>query len=169
MTIIIDPFLENSTFQNWLTHIKRPGVAEAVHSALDASIYRLDNVGPHFINYFVDPQNSGLNWSRYHDIESSVTTEFSVFFSSLCRRMQSSITTCSLSSFLDSIATDFDNVATKFLCSNLVLVATRMPCVVTSNLFATSFSCLSASGICHDIIFLVATNIFSFNLSTLSQ
>ena len=34
---------------------KRPGVAEAVHSALDASIYRLSNVGPYFNNCVVDP------------------------------------------------------------------------------------------------------------------
>ena len=114
---------------------------EAAHSALDASIYRLPNVRLHFINYVVDNQNFGLNWSLCHDLESYVATEFSVFVVGLCRSMQSSIATCSLSSFLDSIATDFDNVVTKFWCSCLVLVATRMYCVATPNLFSTSFSC----------------------------
>ena len=97
---------------------------EAKHSALDASIYRLSNVGPHFINYVVDPQNSNPNWSFCRDIESSVAIEFLVFVAGLYCSMQSSIVTCSLSSFLDSVAIDFDNVATKFLCSNLVLVVT---------------------------------------------
>ena len=85
---------------------------EAVHSALDVSIYRLPNVGPHFINYVVDPKNYDPNWSLCHDIESSITIEFSVFFVDLCRRMHSSVVTCSLSSFLNSVVTDFDNVAT---------------------------------------------------------
>ena len=51
-------------------------VAEAAHSALDAYIYRLPNVGPHFINCVVDPQNSCPNLSLYRDIESYVVTEF---------------------------------------------------------------------------------------------
>ena len=83
--------------------------------------------------------------------------------------MQSSIATYSLSSFLDSIAIDFDNAATEFWCSSLVLIATGIYCVVTLNLFATSFSCSSASGVCRDIIFIVAINTFLFSLSTLSQ
>ena len=40
--------------------------------ALEASIYRLSNVGPYFINCIVDPQNSGPNWSLS-------ATELSVF------------------------------------------------------------------------------------------
>ena len=91
---------------------KRLGVAEAVNSTLDASIYRLPNVGPHFINCIVDPQNSSPNWSLSWDIEISIATEFSVFVVGLCCSMQSSVETCSLSSFLDFVATDFDNVAT---------------------------------------------------------
>ena len=35
-----------------------------------------------------------------------------------------------------------------------------MPCVVTPNLFATSFSCPCSYGFCRDIIFLVVTNIY---------
>ena len=72
------------------------------------SVYRLLNVGPHFINCIVDPQNSGPNWSLSRDLESSVTTEFSVFGLGLFRSMQSYVATCSLSSFLDSVAIDFD-------------------------------------------------------------
>ena len=132
------------------------------------SIYRVPNVRPHFINYVVDPLNPGPNWSLCRNIESSVATEFSVFVASLYRSMQSFVTTCSLSSFLNSVMTDFDNVAIEFWCSSLVLVATGMYCVATPNLFATTFSCPSASGVCHDIIFLVATNIFHFNLSNIS-
>ena len=142
---------------------------KAVHNALDASIYRLSNVGPHFINCIVDPQNYGPNWSLCRDIESYVMIEFSVFVAGLYRSMQSSVATCSLSSFLDSVAIDFDNVGTKFWCSSLVLFATGMYYVATLNLFATSFSRPSTSGVCCDIIFLVATNIFLFSLSTLSR
>ena len=58
---------------------RHPEVAEATHIALEASIYRLSNVGLHFINCAVDPQNSSLNWSLCHDIESFVATELSVF------------------------------------------------------------------------------------------
>ena len=56
---------------------KRP--AEAAHIALETSIYRLSNVGLHFINCVVDPQNYGPKWSLCRDIESSVVTELSVF------------------------------------------------------------------------------------------
>ena len=113
---------------------------EAEQSALDASIYRLPNVGPHFINCVVDPQNSSLNWSLCRDIVSFVATEFSVFVVGLCRIMQSSVATCSLSSFLNPVMTDFDNVATEFWCHSLVLVVIGMYCVSRPNLFATSFS-----------------------------
>ena len=83
-----------------------------MHSALDTSIYKISNVGQHFINYVVDPQNSGLNWSLCSDIESFVAIEFSVFVNGLYHSMQSSVATCSLSSFLDSFVIDFDNVVT---------------------------------------------------------
>ena len=79
---------------------------------LDAFIYRLSNVGPHFNNCVVDPQNYGPKWSLCRDIESSVTTQFSVFVVGLYRSMQFSFATCSLGLFLDSVVTDFDNVAT---------------------------------------------------------
>ena len=115
----------------------------------------------------MDPQNSGSNWSLCRDIESSASIEFPVFVANLYRSMQSSVATCSLSSFFDYVATDFDNVATKVWCSSLVLVATGMYYVATPNLFATSFSCPSASGVCRDIFFPITTNIFLFNLSTL--
>ena len=95
-------------------------------SALDPSIYRLLNVRPHFNNCVVDPQNSGPNWSLFRNIGSSVAVEFSFFVVGLSRSMQSSIGTCSLSFFLDSVATDFNNVAAEFWYSSLVLVATRM-------------------------------------------
>ena len=58
---------------------RRPRVVEATHIALEVCIYRLFNVGPHFINYVVDPQNFGLNWSLCSDIKRSVATELSVF------------------------------------------------------------------------------------------
>ena len=135
---------------------------EVAHSSLGAYIYRISNVGPHFINCIVDPQNYGPNWSLYHDIERYFATEFSVFVAGLCCSMQSSVTNWSLSSFLDYFMT-------KFLCSNLVLAATGMPCVATPNLFAIGVSCPFASGIYRNIIFLIATNIFLFSLSTLSQ
>ena len=90
----------------------------------------------------MDPQNFGPNWSLCRDIENSVVTEFSVFVASLCRSMQSFVATCSLSSFLDYVAIDFDNVVTKFWCSSLVFVAIGMYCVTTPYLFATSFLCL---------------------------
>ena len=41
--------------------LRRPEVAKAAHSALDVSIYRLSNVGLHFNNCVVDPQNFGPN------------------------------------------------------------------------------------------------------------
>ena len=66
---------------------RRLGVAEAAHSAIDASIYSLPIIGQHFINCVVDPQNSGPNWSLCRDIESSVATEFSVFVVGLYRSM----------------------------------------------------------------------------------
>ena len=65
-------------------------------------------------NRVVDPQISGPNWSLYREIESSVATESSVFVAGFCYSMQFSIATGSLSFFLDSVAIDFDNVATGF-------------------------------------------------------
>ena len=58
---------------------KCPGVVEAAHIALKVCIYRLSNVGLHFINFVVDPQNSGPNWSLCHEIKRSIATELSVF------------------------------------------------------------------------------------------
>ena len=91
---------------------RRPGVAEAAHSVLDASTYRLSNVEQHFNNCVVDLQNSDPHWSLYRYVESSVATEFSVFVTGLCRSMQSSIETNYLGLFLDSIVTNFYNVTT---------------------------------------------------------
>ena len=54
-------------------------LSKATHIALEACIYRLSNVGPHFINCIVDSHNSGPNWSLCRDIERSVTTKLSVF------------------------------------------------------------------------------------------
>ena len=53
---------------------RRPGVARAAHIALEACIYRLSNVEPHFINCVVDPQNSCPNWSFCRDIKRSIVT-----------------------------------------------------------------------------------------------
>ena len=50
-----------------------------MHIAIEVCIYRLSNVGSHFINCVVDSQNSGPNWSLCRDIERSVATELSVF------------------------------------------------------------------------------------------
>ena len=72
---------------------RRLRVVEVAHSALDAFIYRLSNVGPHFNNCVVDPQNYGPNWSLCCDIESSIATEFSVFVAGLCCSLLLSITT----------------------------------------------------------------------------
>ena len=92
---------------------------EVVHNALDASIYRLPNVEPHFINCVVDPKNSSLNWSLCHDIESSIATEFSVFFAGLCRSIQYFVAT----KFLCSSLVFF---TIEFFCSSLVFVAIGM-------------------------------------------
>ena len=62
----------------------------------------------------MDPQNSSPNWLLCLDIESYVTTEFSVFVAGLCRSMKFYVSTCSLGFFLDYVATDFDNAATEF-------------------------------------------------------
>ena len=86
---------------------------EAAHNALNASIYRLSNVGLHFNNCVVDPQNYGPNWMLYCvDIKHYVVTEFSVFVAGLCCSIQFSVTTCSLSFVLDYVATNFDNAVT---------------------------------------------------------
>ena len=57
-------------------HLK---VAEATHIALEVCIYMLSNVGPHFINCVVNPQNFGPNWSLCCDIKRFVATELLVF------------------------------------------------------------------------------------------
>ena len=65
-------------------------------------------------NCVVDPQISGPNWSLCREIEISVATESSVIVAGFCYSMQFSIATGSLIFFLDSVAVDFDNVATRF-------------------------------------------------------
>ena len=50
-----------------------------LHTDVLEFIYRLSNVGLHFINCAVDPQNSGSNWSLCRDIESFVETKLLVF------------------------------------------------------------------------------------------
>ena len=66
----------------------------------------------------MDPQLSGQNWSFCRDIETSVTIESLVFVAAFvvaCTFFF--VTTCSLSFFLDFVATDFDNVATENCCT----------------------------------------------------
>ena len=58
---------------------RRPEVAGVAHIALEACIYRLSNVEPHFINCIVDPQNYDSNRSLCRDIERFVAIELSVF------------------------------------------------------------------------------------------
>ena len=142
---------------------------EAAHSALDASIYRLSNVRLHFNNCVVDPQNFGPNWSLCRDIESSVVTEFLVFVAGFCHSMQFFVAACSLGLFLDSIATNFDNVATEFLlqpscsCRNRNVLCRDTKFVALSSFYTPAF------GNCRDIIFFIATNFFLFSISTLSR
>ena len=93
---------------------RSPGIAEVVHNALDASIYRLSNVGPHFNNCVVDPKNYGPNWMLCRNIKHSIPTEISVFVAGLYHSIQFSIATCSLSFVLDSVVTNFNNVTTEF-------------------------------------------------------
>ena len=85
---------------------------KATYIALKACIYRLSNVGPHFINCIVDPENSGPNWSLCRDIESSITIELPVFVASSIAASCFSVATCSLGLFLDCVVTYFDDVAT---------------------------------------------------------
>ena len=85
---------------------------EATHSALNASIYKLSNVRLHskialwILKYY------GPNWSLCHDIENYVATKCLVFIVGFCRSMQLSVSSSSLRFFLDSVATDLDNVVT---------------------------------------------------------
>ena len=80
--------------------------------ALEACIYRLSNVEPHFINCVVDPQNFDPNWSLCRDIERFVATELSVFVASSVVASCFYVATFSLGLLLDFVATYFDNVAT---------------------------------------------------------
>ena len=91
---------------------KNPRAAKAAHITLEACIYMLSNVGSHFINCIVDPQNSGLNWSLFHDIESSVVTEPPVFVTSSVVASHFSIATFSLGLFLICVVTYFVDVVT---------------------------------------------------------
>ena len=95
-----------------LQHQEILKLPKAAHIALEACIYKLFNVGPHFINCIVDPQNSGPNWSLCRDIESSVMTEppFFVAFSVVASYF--SIATFSLGLFLICVATYFVDAAT---------------------------------------------------------
>ena len=85
---------------------------KTAHIALEARIYRLSTVGPHFINCIVDPQNYGPNWSLCRKIESSVATEPPVFVASSVLASRFSVTTFSLGLFLISFATYFVDVMT---------------------------------------------------------
>ena len=82
------------------------------HIALDARIYRLSTVGPHFINCIMDPQNYGLNWSLCRNIESYVATKPPVFVASSVLASRFSVATFSLGLFLISVATYFVDVMT---------------------------------------------------------
>ena len=113
-------------------------------------------------------QISGPNWSLCRDIESSIVTESSVFVASFCRNLQFSFATYSLSFFLDYVATNFDNIVTEFLSRRLVLVMTGFV-MSRHKIVAPGSSYTSALRKCSDIIFFVATCLFLFSLSTLSQ
>ena len=76
----------------------------------------------------MDPQIFRPIWLLCRNIKSSVTTEFLVFVAGFY---------CSMQFF---VTTNFDNVTSEFCCSNLVLVAIGMCCVMTQNLIATNFS-----------------------------
>ena len=91
-------------------HIKY--IALFMVNRLEVCIYRLSNVGPHFINCVVDPQNSGPNWSLCREVESSITTELSVFVVASVVASCFFVATSSLGLFLDCVATYFDDVAT---------------------------------------------------------
>ena len=45
-----------------------------MHKALDASIYRFSNDGPHFKAKIMDPLKFLPNWLLYRDIENYVAT-----------------------------------------------------------------------------------------------
>ena len=83
-----------------------------MHITLEACIYRLSNVGPHFINCIVDPQDSGPNWSLCRDIESSVGTEPPVFVASSVVASHFFVATFFLGLFLIFVVTYFVDVAT---------------------------------------------------------
>ena len=85
---------------------------EVAHSALDASIYRLSNVGPYFKTALWIPKYSSPNLLLCRDIENYVTTECLVFVVGFCRIMQFSVAIDSLIFFLDFVATDLNNVTT---------------------------------------------------------
>ena len=46
---------KKNNIQRSFSYLEVPGFAKAVHSALDASIYRFSNDGPHFKAKIVDP------------------------------------------------------------------------------------------------------------------
>ena len=63
-----------NNIQRVFSYPEVPGLAEAVHSALDASIYRFSNDGPHFKAKIMDPQKLWPNWLLYRDIENYFVT-----------------------------------------------------------------------------------------------
>ena len=85
---------------------------KAGHIALEVCIYKLSTIGPHFIDYIVNPQNLGPIWSLYRDIESFVATEPLVFVASSVVASPFSVATFSLGLFLICVATYFVDVAT---------------------------------------------------------
>ena len=78
---------------------------EAVHSALDASIYRAVNDGPHFKAQNVDPKIYGPKWSLCRNKESSIATWFLSLSPSFCNGLQFPVTTYFHAIFFDSVVT----------------------------------------------------------------
>ena len=89
---------KNKNSTRVFNHLEILELSKATHIALEACIYRLSNVGPHFINCVVDPQNSGPNWSLCRDIERFVATELSVFVTTSVVASCFSVVTFSLGS-----------------------------------------------------------------------
>ena len=88
---------------------------EDVHNELNASIYRFSNVGSHFKTMLWIPKFLA-------QLGRSVATESSVFVIDFCRSLQFSVPTCSLGFFLDYVAKDFDNVATRIFLFSLSIL-----------------------------------------------
>ena len=136
------------------------GIAKAAHIALEVCIFRLSNVGPHFINCVVDPQNSGPNWSICRNIKKSVVTELSVFV------VASVVASCFLSRRVlwacSWIVLRHTLIISQHKFYSAVLFLSRQECLMLQHqtCFSTSFSYRCSFGVCRNIIFLVATNIY---------